>query len=388
MLGILVVFLYHAARIYDPLFWYTTFEVRNNQTSPLFSVFCFGVTFWLMPVFFLLAGASTSFSLSRRTSSQFIVERMKRLLAPFAFFLVILIPPQLYMESVSAGTYHGSFLDFLPTIFTPVGLDLSTPHVFTFPQKHLWFLWYLFLMSVVTLPLLRLLGRKQGQAFIQWLAAMAENSKTIFVCIIPLALIRIVLTPAFPQYQNYADFCYWSLLYLYGFILYSDKRFEAALVKERWNACLLGLCCYAGFLIVGWEGNFVALFEHPSHGPGSLLFEFFWCVNAWAWLVFFLGAAKVNLNFSNAFLNYSNEAVLPFYILHKTIILVIGFTMAAMPLHLAAKFVILLITAFIATMILYEFVVKRVPVLRFLVGLAAAKKHDPTALRGSQIKGH
>lgn len=386
VLGILVVFIYHAARIYDPLFWYNTFEVRNNQTSPLFSVFCFAVTFWLMPVFFLLAGASTSFSLSRRTSYQFIVERMKRLLVPFAFFLVILIPPQLYMESLQAGTCQGSFLDFLPTVFTSIGLDLSTPHVITFPQKHLWFLWYLFLMSVVTLPILRLLGGEKGKAFIQRLAVLTENSKIIFAGIVPLAVIRVVLTPTFPQYQNYADFCYWSLMYIYGFILYSDKRFEAAMVKERWNACRLGLCCYAGFLIVGWAGDFVALFEHPSHGLGSVLFQFFWCVNAWAWLVFFLGSAKAYLNASNALLNYSSEAVLPFYILHKTVILVIAFSMAAMPINLYVKFVLLLIAAFVATMILYEFVVKRVTVLRFLVGLPAVKKTEPAALRVSQAE--
>ena len=372
--GISVVFIYHAARIFDPLFWYGTFEVRNAQTSSLFAVFDFGITFWLMPIFFLIAGASSSFSLSRRTSGQFIYERVKRLLVPFLFYLVVLIPPQLYMESVQAKTFQGSFFSFLPTAFQHIGLDLSNPHIITFPHKHLWFLWYLFFMSVISLPVLRWLSAETGKALIGRLARLAENSKTIFLYFAPLAIIRVALAPTFPKYQDYDDFVYWTLLVIYGFILYSDKRFEEAMAKERWNAFFVGVACYAGFALLGAGGRFVALFEHPAHQPQSVLFEIFWCLNAWSWLIFFLSTAKKYFNHASKFLSYANEALLPFYILHKTVILIIAFNMAALPMNLYAKFIVLLILSFAGTMFLYECIVRRVNILRVLSGMTVKKK--------------
>ncbi|MBF0481068.1 MAG: acyltransferase family protein [Desulfovibrionaceae bacterium] len=371
--GIIVVFLYHAARIFDPLFWYGTFEVRNAQTDFLFTVFDFGVTFWLMPVFFLIAGAGSSFSLSRKSSFQFIYERTKRLLVPFIFYLVILIPPQLYMESIQSNTFHGSFFSFFPSAFNNIGIDLTNPHLITFPQKHLWFLWYLFFMSVITLPVLRWLSGEKGKTLIARLAKMTENSKTIFIFFAPMAMIRIVLAPAFPQYQNYADFIYWTLIVIYGFILYSDERFEEAMIKERWSAFIIGILCYTGFLLVGLNGHFVALFEHPTHRLDSVLFEIFWSLNAWSWLIFFISTAKKYLHYSNKFLSYSNEALLPFYIIHKTVILIVAFNMASFPINLYAKFIFLLVVSFAVTMLLYEYIVRRVNVLRFLSGLTPKK---------------
>ncbi|MBF0319582.1 MAG: acyltransferase family protein [Nitrospirae bacterium] len=372
VLGIIVVFTYHAGRIFDPLFWYNTFEVRNNQTSQLFTYFCFGVTFWLMPIFFLLAGASTSFSFSRKTSYQFIADRTKRLLVPFLFFLIILIPPQLYMESIQAGKYQGTFFSFFPTAFSHVGIDLSNPHVITFPHKHLWFLWYLFFISVITVPVFKWLNSQMGKALILRLAQMVERPAAIFLFVIPLAAIRVVLAPIFPAYQNYDDFFYWTLLVIYGFILYSDKRFEAAIVKQSNNALAIGVLCYVGFACAA--GSFVDYFEHPRYTLRSALFEIGWCLNAWAWLIFFIGTAKKYLNHPNRFLSYSNEAVLPFYITHKTIILIIAFNIATLPINLYVKFLLLMVSAFTATMILYEFVIRRIDIVRILSGMPAKKK--------------
>ncbi len=50
-----------------------------------------------MPLLFFLAGASAWFALSHRNGAAYAGERFKRLLTPFIFGLIVLIPPQSYL---------------------------------------------------------------------------------------------------------------------------------------------------------------------------------------------------------------------------------------------------------------------------------------------------
>ena len=83
----------------------------------------------------------------------------------------------------------------------------------------------------------------------------------------------------------------------------------------------------------------------------------------------FLGFAAHYLNFNNGFLKYANEAVLPFYIMHQTVIVSIGYFIRDWQLAVFPKYLFLAATSFITIMVLYEFIVKRVNVLRYLFGM-------------------
>jgi glucan biosynthesis protein C len=75
-------------------------------------------------------------------------------------------------------------------------------------------------------------------------------------------------------------------------------------------------------------GGFILLEEMGLSGSGSL-YSLLRVANAWSWLSTFLGFASRHLNFSNRILRYANEAVLPFYILHQTVTVVVGYFIAA-----------------------------------------------------------
>jgi hypothetical protein len=59
--------------------------------------------------------------------------------------------------------------------------------------------------------------------------------------------------------------------------------------------------------------------------PGFLGLQILRALNVWCWILALLGLGDRYLNFNNRFLSYANEAVLPFYILHQPLIVVIGF---------------------------------------------------------------
>ena len=72
---------------------------------------------------------------------------MRRLLVPLVFGMVVLVPPQVYLERLYRGQFTGSFLDWLPQAFQggayPAG-NMS--------WHHLWFLAYVLVLTFVLLP--------------------------------------------------------------------------------------------------------------------------------------------------------------------------------------------------------------------------------------------
>ncbi len=61
-------------------------------------------------------------------------------------------------------------------------------------------------------------------------------------------------------------------------------------------------------------------------------------------------------------------------ILHQTIIVLIGFFVVQWNLDIALKYLIISTTSFAAIMAIYELLVRRINILRFLFGLRLKKK--------------
>jgi hypothetical protein len=104
--------------------------------------------------------------------------------------------------------------------------------------------------------------------------------------------------------------------------------------------------------------------------PGNnLLYLMIRAVNSWSWLLTFVGFAGVHLNFSNRFLNYASESVLPFYILHQTVIVVIGYFIRDWRWSVFPKYLFLAVVSFAAIMGMCEFAIKRIGILGYLFGM-------------------
>jgi hypothetical protein len=71
--------------------------------------------------------------------------------------------------------------------------------------------------------------------------------------------------------------------------------------------------------------------------------------------------------------------VLPFYILHQPVILILGYFVIPLPLTILAKYLIIASTAFGITLGMYELGVRRVNPIRLLFGLKPRKPALPVA---------
>ncbi|MBW2409409.1 MAG: hypothetical protein JRF72_06385 [Deltaproteobacteria bacterium] len=75
------------------------------------------------------------------------------------------------------------------------------------------------------------------------------------------------------------------------------------------------------------------------------------------------------LAFDRPLLRSANEGVMPFYILHQTVLLCIGYFVMTWEIHDAAKWVIVFISSFITIIALYGLIIRKFEFLRFLFGL-------------------
>jgi hypothetical protein len=109
---------------------------------------------WFMPFLFLIAGVSSAYALNNRTIKEYVKERFFRLLIPFIFGLLLLVPIQTYFAEIFHNNYTGDYFKQYTLFFTKQ-TDLSGYHG-GFTPAHLWFILYLFIILIITLPIIHI----------------------------------------------------------------------------------------------------------------------------------------------------------------------------------------------------------------------------------------
>jgi glucan biosynthesis protein C len=362
------VFLYHAARPFILQEWLI---MNETQSAVLSFIFLFFLGSWGMPLFFLLAGASSRFALGRRSGRQYASERVRRLLIPFVAGCLLLSPLQFYLEWVHKGWYDGPFLAFIPVLVQDRLQTLSTtfsPSIFESLGSHLWFLGFLLSFSLLALPLFLGLKSEVGQVVLARLGALGQRPGGLFLFVIPITLTRLSLQGRFPGYTDWSDFGYMLAFFVCGYILYADERLIEAIEREGRMALALGLASTAVMLLALLSGAGRDWVEMP----GTAGFYLAWglaSINGWCWTIFVLSLGMNIFNHSNRWLAYGQEAIVPFFLFHQPAIVVIAFYVTGWSVAMPVKLVIIVTGSFGMTLALYELLVRRVGPARAFFGM-------------------
>ena len=73
---------------------------------------------WRMSLIFMISGAAIALMLRRAPPLPLLRQRSRRLLLPLLAGVLVVVPPQAYLEVMQKFTYTGSYLDFLKLYFT------------------------------------------------------------------------------------------------------------------------------------------------------------------------------------------------------------------------------------------------------------------------------
>lgn len=360
VLAVLLLVYFHSAAIF-----YTgelgEFYIKNDPSSSEMQGFILFVHQWHMPLFFLLSGAGTWFALSCRTVGEYVRERFKRLFIPFLFGTLVIVPPQVYYRLLSNKDYQGSYIHFYPQFFNSIRPQGN------FEWGHLWFIIYLFVFSLIALPLF--LHLRQANQNLSKLAMFLEKPGAIFLLALPLAIIEGGLRPRWLGFQNlyddWANFFLYIFYFIYGYLICSDARFGHAINRHLKVSLVMAIASIS--VIFGLWAN--DMLPNRGYSVGYVLYQMFRGVNSWFWVVALLGLGRRYLNFNNSLLQYAREAAYPFYILHQTIVVAIAFYVVRWNIGIIEKFFVISTASLVATIVLYDLLVKRINVVRFFFGL-------------------
>lgn len=369
--GLLI--LYHVGMFFVPWGWH----IKNNVIYPELRWPMLFVNQWRLPILFVISGMGTAFALSFRSGGQFRQERLQRLGIPLVFGILMVVPPQVYLERLVSGTFQGSYLDFLRTVAFTQGVYPAG----NISWHHLWFLPYLLVYSLLLSPVFIYL-RNHPQARVlrtlrRWLT---EYPLRMYWFVVPLYLYEALLEPFFPVTHNlvwdWFNFISSATLFLYGFLLISVRdAFWTTVERLRKKALFLGSVCFLAMLGI-WLYLEDGMVVHFTEAALKV-------INMWSWILVLFGYGAKYLNHPSRTVTYANRAVYPFYILHQTITIILGYFLMDMNWGLTPKFTILTLGTFGGAWLLYEGLIKPIPFLHPLFGLKPQKKQE---LRSARIK--
>ena len=359
--GLLI--LYHSGMAWSGWHWHlnSTQDIAWLREAMRF------VNRWRMPLIFLVSGGAIVLALGLRSPGAFALDRLRRLLLPLAFGMVVLVPPQVYAERHFSGQFAGSFLDWLPEAFRgtyPAG-NLS--------WHHLWFVAYVLVLTFVLLPCFLWARTPSGEAAQSAAARIMGRFGLHWLMALPLGASILWLAPlshnANGLIGDWHGLVYNGVLLLYGGFIFGTPEMLAALNRQRILSLGIGVASYATLYSTFFDGAVGALVL-PADRPAYAVLS---AVNTMAWLFTAIGFANRYLTLRPRFLGYASEAVYPFYMIHQTVTVIAVYWLLTYEVPPVEAFILAVLATFGVTWAIYAWLVQPVAFLRPLFGLKAIR---------------
>ena len=289
---------------------------------------------WRIPLLFFVSGMGVYFALQKRNWKELIGERATRILLPFIFGIFLIVPIHTYIWQ-----YH-------------YGLELD----YTYDPGHPWFLGNIFAYVLILAPLFYYF-KKNENARLFFLIKKLFSAPLGLLLVIASCLIEVLLVNPNPfelYSMTWHGFFLGLLAFFFGFcFIMSGSSFWQMLLRWKWLFWLIS------FLL------FIIRFTKFTQFQPNVLISIE--SNFWIFTVFAFGYQFLNV--PGKMLSYLSEAAYPVYILHM-IFLFLG-SEIIFPLDIPPPFQFVLVLTFtvIGSFTCYEFLIRRVNLIRPLFGL-------------------
>lgn len=365
---------YHVGMFFVPWGWH----IKNDELVGDLRWPMLFVNQWRLSILFVISGMGTCFALAHWSGGVFRWERIRRLGIPLIVGMLLIVPPQIYIERLVNGQFEGSYWTYLTTVaFSGVYPEGNIS------WHHLWFLPYLLFYSLLLSPVFVYFKAHPNNALLSFFRRLLQKPYGIYYLCLPVFLTDALLEPFFNV--NHAFIGDWfalteyGILFFYGFLLITiQEEFWKVIHRIRFGALAIGLGTFTS-LIVLWHLEDGVLVHFAT--------SFVRSINLWSWIIVLFAFSAIYLNRPSVLLSYCNKAVYPFYILHQTITLLIGYMLMNAEMKWELKFVIMCLGTFFGAWIIYELLIRRIPFLWPLFGLKTTtqSKNVPAVNSLSQV---
>ncbi|MEM7109441.1 MAG: acyltransferase family protein [Bacteroidota bacterium] len=329
-IGLLLI--YHIAIIFQPWAVFVGFMRSNELMEGLWTPMTL-LNVWRIPLLFFVSGMGVYFAMRKRNVKQLLLERGKRILLPYLFGIVAVVPLHFFI-----------FQDFY-------GQNMS---YFAHPA-HLWFLGNIAIYISILFPLFFYLMRKQDGKFRRVLSQIMSNPLgPVAISIFFVVEVVLVKPDIFSLYaQTGHGYAMGFLAFFLGFILvYVGQPFWKTALK--WKALYLGA---AALMFM------VRFLVNDTAGPNFLM-----AIESNLWIMSLFGYAYQYLNRPSKVLTYLSKAVYPIYIIHMFVLYGAAWLILPLGIPVVLQFALIVLITGAVCVLLYE-LIRRIPILRNAFGI-------------------
>ncbi|UZR97718.1 acyltransferase family protein [Chondrinema litorale] len=330
-IGLLLI--YHIAIVFQPWAMFIGFIRSDDLIEDLWTPMSL-LNVWRIPLLFFVSGMGVYFAIQKRNWKQLIIERFQRIVIPFLFGLLAIVPIHIFIFQ----KYYNMPLSYLPH------------------SGHLWFLGNIFLYVLLLFPLFYYLKLKDNYKLKTLLASfLSKPIGPLFISIFFVAEVLIVKPQVFAMYANtWHGFFNGLLAFFFGFLfVYCGSAFWQTVKKWKWIYLLLAITLYIIRL---------TMFELSS--PNYLM-----AIESNCWIFGLFGLGYNYLNKPSALLNYLSQAAYPVYIIHMFVLHLAAAVILPLEISGISKFIGVVIFSFVLCYLIFEFVIRRIDFLKPLFGM-------------------
>jgi peptidoglycan/LPS O-acetylase OafA/YrhL len=364
---------FHASLSFLPMaIGWAVMDVSTGQAVGGFAVLSH--TF-RMALFFLLAGYFSHLAFHRGNPRTFLRSRVVRLGIPFVIGWILLRPllvsgwimgqASMWGEVDIAAGLRGGF-DSLKTL--PAGI---------FTGSHLWFLYYLMLITAMVLGVravvsLRLSWKTTTRALADRSFDWAVHSRWAFpLVLLPTAGLLLLMRGWGMDTPDQSLAPHWPALGVYGgffsvgWILHRQAKWLPQLIRLTPTRLLVALLAASiTVLLSAIEGDA----GHPQHQPARIVYAFAYAATMWSFVVIFLGLARKFLAAPRPIIRYLADASYWIYLTHLPVVIWLQIAVAEIPLHWSLKWPGVCLVTTALCLASYELCVRRTPLRKILGG--------------------
>lgn len=338
-IGMLLV--YHTSIGFQP--WGVLIRfIQNDEFNESLWILMSMMNIWRIPFLFLVSGIGVWFALQRRDWKALIKERSVRIFLPFLVGVFLWVP----LHQNLWQYYYAQ-----PVLYVP-------------NPGHVWFLGNVFIYVLIFIPLFIFMKDYSENKWVVKLKKAINQPLSLFVLVIPFVLeVEIVNPENFEMYaMTWHGFWLGMVAFFIGFLVaFSGEGFWMNVSRFRWISMILALGIYL-----------IRVFYFELRTT-----DYWMSIESCLWIYSVLGLGYKYLNRESPTLRYLSEAAYPVYIIHMMVLYLGSIWIFPVAIDVNLKLGLLLIFTFGGCLLIYEYGIRRIDILRPLFGMKSRKFGHP-----------
>jgi hypothetical protein len=370
VLAFALLILYHVGMLY--VSW--GYHIKSPRLVPGIEWLMVTVNPWRLALLFFISGVAAQFLSDKLGAAAFARDRLRRLLPVLVFGILVVVPPQSYLQLRQNGKVAQGYFDFWLGHYLrgdqSFGIDMPT-------WNHLWFLAYLIVYSVVFATVTWAATRSSTRSATRSQRRFAPRLPTLALVIAPalwMALANVLAQEIWPETHafvgDWAGHLRWAGLFAFGVLAAKQDAFWELLRQRVGTIAAVTTATLVLFLGIraGIHGGIIGpAFDGIAYGVGEGVY-------GWPAILCLMAVAARWWNHPSASLRYLTVAILPVYALHQTLIIVTAWMLFPLGWPLIAEAAAIIAVTALGSFSIYELAIRRIPLLEALFGLRVSPK--------------